>query len=192
MSRIIFSTPWKIFICKDDKDPATIDIQILASLKINKLKWQKCWVPSDDNDDVVGADDSDDDVDATQLIWVRESDDQGPNTLTPYYKVNKRPESSDQLFEGKINTCKFLQIKYFPPANACQDGSLLLAAPPLSANLHGLGSVMDKTWFNYAECADQDIRGVFQRPQLFCILRNFRVHVSILMICFSFVWRFIE
>ena len=115
MSRIIFSTPWKIFVYNDDKDPATVDIKILASLKINKLKWQKCWVPSDDNDDVVGADDSDDDVDATQLIWVRESDDQAPNTLPPYYKVNKRPGSSDQLFEGKINTCKFLQIKYFPP-----------------------------------------------------------------------------
>ena len=76
-------------------------------------------MPSEDNDDVVNVDDGDDGVDGTQLTRVSDSDDQCPNTLTRYYKVNMRPRSSNrhhhQLFEGKINTCKFLQIKYFPP-----------------------------------------------------------------------------
>lgn len=54
----------------DDNVGQSVDIKIfLANLKINKSKWQKCWEPSEDNDDVVGVDD-------TPLIWVSESDDQ--------------------------------------------------------------------------------------------------------------------
>ena len=53
----------------NDNVGQSVDIKILANLKINKSKWQKCWEPSEDNDDVVGVDD-------TLLIWVSESDDQ--------------------------------------------------------------------------------------------------------------------
>ena len=53
----------------NDNVGQSVDIKILANLKINKSKWQKCWEPSEDNDDVVGDDD-------TPLIWVSESDDQ--------------------------------------------------------------------------------------------------------------------
>ena len=150
-------------------------LNLIANLKINKLKWQKCWVPSEDNDDVVNVDDGDDGVDGTQLTRVSDSDDQCPNTLTRYYKVNMRPRSSNrhhhQLFEGKINTCKFLQIKYFPP-DPLAKMDLCFLPPPLSANLHGLWRVMDKTWFNYANYADQDIRGRLSKPPLFYVLRN--------------------
>lgn len=51
-----------------------VDIKILANLKINNVEWQKCWVPSEDNDDdVVGVDGSDDGDDDTlgSSEWVR-------------------------------------------------------------------------------------------------------------------------
>ena len=53
--------------CNDNDVGQSVDIKILANLKINKSKWQKCWEPSEDNDDVVGVDD-------TLLICVSESD----------------------------------------------------------------------------------------------------------------------